>query len=108
MIFTTTDAIEGHRVERYLGVMTVEVVLGVNFVRDLFGAVRDEIGGRAGALEAALEDARDAAFKKLHRQAAASGANAVVGIALDYETAGAQNGMWLVTVTGTAVQVVPA
>jgi uncharacterized protein YbjQ (UPF0145 family) len=104
MIFTTTSFIEGHPVRQYLGILAVEVVLGVNLVRDLFGGVRDAIGGQSGSLEKALAEARDAAFKKLERQAQAIGADAVVGIAMDYETAGATNGMWVVTLTGTAVR----
>jgi uncharacterized protein YbjQ (UPF0145 family) len=104
MIFTTTPSIEGREVSRYCGVIASEAVIGVNAVRDLFGSVRDVVGGRSPSLEKALQEARDAAFAGLERRAAEAQADAVLSICIEYGTAGAQNGMWFVSVVGTAVQ----
>jgi uncharacterized protein YbjQ (UPF0145 family) len=104
MIVTTTDAIEGRRVTQYLGVVAGEAILGVNIFRDLFSGIRDIIGGRAGGYQAALRDARQAAFADLEEAAKAVGADAILGVDVDYEVLGKENGMLMVSVNGTAVK----
>lgn len=105
MLLTTTPTIEGRKITQYLGVVSSEAVIGANIVRDLFAKVRDIVGGRSGSYEAVLADARAAALEALEQEAAARGANAVVGIDLDYEVLGEANGMLMVTASGTAVVV---
>jgi uncharacterized protein YbjQ (UPF0145 family) len=103
LILTTTPAIDGKRVTHYLGVVTGEAVLGANLFRDLFAGIRDIVGGRSGAYEEELRRARDLAFEDLQEAAAELGANAVVGIDIDYELLGEKNGMLMVSLSGTAV-----
>jgi uncharacterized protein YbjQ (UPF0145 family) len=103
MITTTTPNIEGRRITKYLGVVTGEAVLGANIFRDFFAGITDIIGGRSGAYEKELRKARDIAFEELRAAARDLGANAVVGIDLDYEVLGEKNGMMMVSVSGTAV-----
>jgi uncharacterized protein YbjQ (UPF0145 family) len=103
MILTTTPTIDGKRVTHYFGVETGEVVVGANLFRDLFAGIRDIVGGRSGAYEKELRKARDLAFAGLQEAAAQLGANAVVGIAIDYEVLGEKNGMLMVSISGTAV-----
>jgi uncharacterized protein YbjQ (UPF0145 family) len=105
MLMTTTPNIEGRRITRYLGIVTGEAIIGANIFSDFFARVRDIVGGRAGAYESALADARETAMKELADGAARLGANAVVGVDLDYEVLGQTNGMLMVTVSGTAVVV---
>jgi len=103
MILTTTPGVEGRPIREYLGIVTGEAVLGANIFRDLFAGVRDVVGGRSGAYEKELRRAREIAFQELEEAAAARGANAVVGVDIDYEVLGANNGMLMVTASGTAV-----
>jgi len=103
MILSTTPALQGREVERYLGLVFGDAVLGVNVVKDLLGSVRDFIGGRSGTYERELGAARDAAMQGLVAQARELGADAVVGIDLDYEVLGANSGMLMVSASGTAV-----
>ena len=103
MILSTTATIQGHQVERYLGVVFGDAVLGVNVVKDLLGSVRDFIGGRSGTYERELGTARDTAMRELLAQAQSLGADAVIGIDLDYEVLGANGGMLMVSASGTAV-----
>ncbi len=103
MILTTTPTIDGRRITRYLGVVTGEAVLGANLFRDLFASIRDIVGGRSGSYEKELRRARDLAFEELQEAAAQLGANAVVGIDIDYEVLGEKNGMLMVSISGTAV-----
>jgi uncharacterized protein YbjQ (UPF0145 family) len=103
MIITTTPTIEGHRITRYLGVVTGEAIVGANIFRDMFAGVRDIVGGRSGAYENELRKAREIAFKEMEELAIHLGANAVVGVDLDYEVLGEKNGMLMVSVNGTAV-----
>ena len=103
MILTTTPTIEGKRITGYLGVVTGEAIIGANIFSDFFAKVRDIVGGRAGAYENALADARKIAMDDLQAAAAKLGANAVIGIDLDYEVLGQNNGMLMVSVSGTAV-----
>jgi len=105
MILTTTPNIEGKRIARYAGIVTGEAIIGANMFSDFFAKVRDIVGGRAGAYENALADARRIAFEDMEQAARKVGANAVVGIDLDYEVLGQTNGMLMVSVSGTAVVV---
>ena len=103
MIQTTTPSVEGRAITEYLGVVTGEAILGANIVRDLFAGIRDIVGGRAGAYEEELRKAREIAMEELATEAQQLGADAVVGIDLDYETVG-QGSMLMVTASGTAVR----
>jgi len=94
----------GAKIERYLGVVNGEAIIGANIFRDLFSSVRDVVGGRAGGYERALAGARDAALDELKRAAKELGANGIVGIDFDYEVLGETNGMMMVCVSGTAVK----
>lgn len=103
MLLSTTALIEGRPVSRYLGVVTGEAIIGANIVRDLFASVRDIVGGRSATYERALAEARETAMKEMQERAQQLGANAVIGIDLDYEVLGQANGMLMVSVSGTAV-----
>ena len=105
MIVTTTPSIEGKRITRYCGVIAGEAILGANIFKDLFAGIRDIIGGRSGAYEKELARAREIAFEELRERAAALGANAVVGIDIDYEVVGQNGSMLMVSISGTAVVV---
>lgn len=101
MIMTTTPSIEGRPIENYLGIVTGEAIMGANVVRDLFASITDIVGGRSGAYETKLAQARQIAMEEMSNQARRMGANAVVGIDLDYEVI--REGMLMVTASGTAV-----
>ena len=103
VILSTTTMIEGRQVTQYLGVVTGEAILGANIVKDLFAGIRDIVGGRSGAYEQELRNAREIAFTELSAAAEQMGADAVIGIDLDYETVG-QGSMLMVAVSGTAVK----
>jgi uncharacterized protein YbjQ (UPF0145 family) len=103
MLMTTTTVIEGRPVSRYLGVVTGEAIIGANIFRDLFASVRDIVGGRSATYERALAEARDVALSEMQARAQELGANAVIGIDVDYEVLGQSNGMLMVAVSGTAV-----
>ena len=105
MLMTTTPSVEGKQIVRYLGVVTGETIIGANVFRDFLAGVRDFFGGRSGSYEAVLREAKDTALVEMARQAEALGANAVVGIDLDYETVGGSGSMLMVTCSGTAVRV---
>ena len=105
MLMTTTPSVEGKRIVRYLGVVTGETIIGANVFRDFLAGVRDFFGGRFASYEAVLREAKDTALEEMARQAEALGANAVVGIDLDYETVGGSGSMLMVTCSGTAVRV---
>ena len=105
MIVTTTPTLEGKRIVRYLGIVTGEAILGANIFKDFFAGIRDIVGGRSAAYEAELRKARDIALDEIEAAARDLGANAVIGIDLDYETVGAQGGMLMVSASGTAVVV---
>lgn len=104
MILTTTPSIDGKPVREYLGVVTGEVIVGANIFRDLFASVRDIVGGRSGAYEGALRDARREAFAEIEAEARDKGANAVIGIDIDYEVIGQNGSMLMVSISGTAVR----
>lgn len=105
MLLTTTPSVEGKHIVRYCGVITGEAILGANVFKDLFAGIRDIVGGRSATYERELQRARDIAMRELEERAAQAGANAVVGIDLDYEVLGRDNGMLMVSASGTAVVV---
>ncbi|MBN8832673.1 MAG: heavy metal-binding domain-containing protein [Sphingomonadales bacterium] len=105
MIVTTTPSIEGRPVQRYCGIVTGEVIVGANLFRDLFASIRDIVGGRSGAYEEVLGRAREEALAEVRSRAASLGANAVIGLDLDYEVLGSNGSMLMVSATGTAVYV---
>lgn len=105
MLITTTNTIEGKKIQNYHGIVVGEAILGANIFKDLFAVVRDVVGGRAGAYEDELRKAREIALKELEDCATEAGANAVVGIDIDYETVGKGGSMLMVTAAGTAVTI---
>lgn len=107
MISSTTPSIEGQPVQEYLGIVTGESIVGANIFRDLFAGIRDIVGGRSGSYEKVLGDARRTAIAEMEAEARNRGADAVIGVDLDYEVLGAQNGMLMVSASGTAVRLGP-
>ncbi len=105
MIVTTTPSVEGKSIAEYLGIVTGEAIMGANLFKDLFAGIRDMVGGRSATYERELQNARDIALQEMSQRAAQIGANAVVGVDLDYEVLGQTNGMLMVSVSGTAVQI---
>jgi uncharacterized protein YbjQ (UPF0145 family) len=103
MLMTTTPSIEGKKIRTYLGIVSGEAILGANLFKDLFASVRDIVGGRSAAYEQELIKAREIALKEVESEAARRGANAVIGIDLDYEVVGQGGSMLMVTACGTAV-----
>jgi uncharacterized protein YbjQ (UPF0145 family) len=104
MIVTTTATLQDRKISQYLGLVTGESILGANIFRDMFAGIRDIVGGRAGAYEKVLRDARSMAVEEMLAEARKLGANAVIGVDVDYETVGGGT-MLMVSVSGTAVQV---
>jgi uncharacterized protein YbjQ (UPF0145 family) len=104
MILTTTTSIEGRPVREYVGIVTGEAILGANIFKDLFAGIRDIVGGRSGAYEEELRKARAIALEELSEAARQVGAEAVVGVDIDYETVGQGGSMLMVTASGTAVR----
>jgi uncharacterized protein YbjQ (UPF0145 family) len=104
MILSTTTTIEGRPVREYLGIVTGEVIVGANIFKDLFAGIRDIVGGRSGAYEGALRDARREAFGEIAAEARGLGADAVIGVDIDYEVIGQNGSMLMVSVSGTAVR----
>lgn len=105
MIITTTPSIEGRSITEYHGIVVGEAIMGANIVRDVFASITDIVGGRSGAYESKLQDARDTALSELEDRARAKGANAVVGVDLDYEVVGNSGSMLMVSASGTAVTI---
>lgn len=103
MIITTTPGIDGKRIREYRGIVTGEAILGANIFRDLFAGLRDIVGGRSAAYEKELRNAREIAVAEMSASASEQGANAIVGVDIDYEVLGQNNGMMMVSVSGTAV-----
>jgi len=103
MIITTTPNIEGKKIVKYLGVVTGEAIIGANFVKDIFASIRDIVGGRAGSYEEGLRKAKNIALTEIQQNARSLGANAIVGIDLDFETIGGSGSMLMVSASGTAV-----
>jgi uncharacterized protein YbjQ (UPF0145 family) len=104
MIITTTTSVEGRPVQEYVGIVTGEAILGANIFKDLFAGIRDIVGGRSGAYEEELRKARTIALDELGEAARQIGADAVIGVDLDYETVGQGGSMLMVTASGTAVR----
>jgi uncharacterized protein YbjQ (UPF0145 family) len=107
MIYATTSTIQGREVEAYLGVVFGDAVLGVNVFKDLMASIRDVVGGRSGTYERELANARDNAMTALTAQAQRLGADAIIGIDIDYEVLGSNNGMLMVSASGTAIRLKP-
>jgi uncharacterized protein YbjQ (UPF0145 family) len=105
MLVTTTPNIEGRRITKYCGIVAGEAILGANVFKDVFAGIRDLVGGRSATYERELQRARDIAVEELQQRAADLGANAVIGVDLDYEVLGQGNGMLMVSASGTAVVV---
>ncbi|HCK24546.1 MAG: heavy metal-binding domain-containing protein [Bacteroides graminisolvens] len=105
MLITTTPTIEGKRITNYYGIVSGETIIGANVFRDLFASIRDIVGGRSGAYEEVLREAKETALREMQDQAARMGANAVIGVDLDYETVGGSGSMLMVTASGTAVYI---
>ena len=103
MILSTTPTIEGQPIREYMGVVTGEAIIGANVFKDFFASVRDIVGGRAGSYEKVLRDAKDISLQEMVKRAKEMGANAVVGIDIDYETIGDKGSMLMVATSGTAV-----
>jgi uncharacterized protein YbjQ (UPF0145 family) len=104
MLVTTTNTLEGRRITEYKGLVAGEAILGANLFRDLFASIRDIVGGRSGSYEKVLNDARQTAVAEMTDKAARLGANAVIGVDIDYETVGTNGSMLMVTACGTAVR----
>lgn len=105
MLVTTTNTVEGRRIVEYRGLVAGEAILGANMFRDLFASIRDIVGGRSGSYERVLNDARQTAIAEMTDKAAELGANAVIGVDIDYETVGSNGSMLMVTACGTAVRI---
>jgi len=103
MLVTTTNSIEGRKVLKYIGLVSGETIIGANIFKDLFASIRDVVGGRSGSYEQVLREAKDTAINEMQQYASALGANAIIGVDLDYETVGSGGSMLLVAATGTAV-----
>lgn len=104
MLITTTNNVEGKQITDYYGMVTGEAIIGANIFKDFFAAITDVVGGRSGAYERALKDAKDIAMKEMQERAQAMGANAIIAVDLDYETVGKDSGMLMVSASGTAVR----
>lgn len=107
MIVTTTPDVQSHRIAEYRGIVTGEAILGANVFRDFFAGIRDIVGGRSGGYEKSLREAREIALDEMKAEAVKLGANAVIGVDLDYETVGQQGSMLMVSASGTAVVIEP-
>ncbi len=105
MIITTTPSVEGKKISQYLGIVTGEAIMGANMFKDLFASITDILGGRSGAYEKELIQAKDIALGEMQERAQGLGANAIVGVDLDYEVLGRNNSMLMVSASGTAVRV---
>jgi uncharacterized protein YbjQ (UPF0145 family) len=103
MILSTTPTLENKKITSYLGIVTGEAIIGANLFRDIFAGIRDIVGGRSGTYEEVLREAKDNALAEMTDNARRLGANAIVGIDLDYETVGTNGSMLMVTASGTAV-----
>lgn len=103
MIISTTPTIEGHRIVEYKGIVTGETIIGANIVKDFFAGIRDIVGGRSSSYEEVLLEGKETSLREMQERAAQMGANAIVGIDLDYETIGGNGSMLMVAASGTAV-----
>lgn len=105
MLITTTNVVEGRPVQEYLGVINAQSIIGANIFKDIFAGLRDVFGGRSKTYERVLEQAKEDALRELTEKAQAIGANAVIGVDLDFETVGSGGSMLMVIATGTAVRI---
>lgn len=105
MLITTTDTVQGREITDYLGIVSGQAIYGANVFRDLFAGIRDIVGGRSGSYESVLADGAKEALGDMQAEAEAMGANAIVGISVDYESVGKEGSMLMVAVSGTAVRV---
>lgn len=105
MIVTTTNSLEGYKIVEYKGIVFGEIITGVNFIKDIGASIRDFIGGRSQSYESELLLARDESLKEIIQRANDLGANAIVGVKMDYEMLGKTNSMMMVTCSGTAVRI---
>jgi uncharacterized protein YbjQ (UPF0145 family) len=103
MLLTTTPSLEGKRITKYMGIVTGETIIGANVFRDIFASIRDIVGGRSASYEEVLREAKNTALQEMQTRAQEMGADAVIGVDLDYETVGGSGSMLMVTVSGTAV-----
>lgn len=103
MIAVTTNELEGKKIVKYIGIVTGEAIIGANIVKDFFAGIRDIVGGRSKSYEEGLREAKDIALREMQEQANQLGANAVIGVDLDYETLGRNGSMLMVSASGTAV-----
>ena len=103
MIAVTTNELEGKKIVKYIGIVTGEAIIGANIVKDFFSGIRDIVGGRSKSYEEGLREAKDIALREMQEQAIRLGANAVIGVDLDYETLGRNGSMLMVSASGTAV-----
>ena len=106
MIITTTNKIEGKTIVNYIGIVTGETIIGANFVKDIFASITDFFGGRSESYERVLREAKDTALRELEQRANQMNANAIVGVSFNYEAIGKTSSMLMVTVTGTAVNII--
>lgn len=104
IILSTTNGIDSKPIKEYLGIVTGETIIGANIFKDFFAGIRDIVGGRSGSYEKVLREAKDTALREMTDSAMRLGADAVIGIDLDYETVGANGGMLMVAASGTAVK----
>ncbi|WP_420575824.1 heavy metal-binding domain-containing protein [Ekhidna sp.] len=104
MLLTTTNSVEGKTISTYYGMVTGEAIIGANIFKDIFASITDIVGGRSGAYEKSLRDAKNIAIQEMIEAARALGANAILAIDLDYETLGKDSGMMMVSANGTAVK----
>ena len=104
MLLTTTNTVEGKTISTYYGMVTGEAIIGANIFKDFFASITDIVGGRSGAYEKSLKDAKNIAVQEMMEAARSLGANAVIAIDLDYETVGKDAGMLMVSASGTAVK----
>jgi uncharacterized protein YbjQ (UPF0145 family) len=105
MLITTTNSIEGKPVQHYVGIVTAQAIIGANIFKDFFAGIRDIVGGRSGTYEKVIEEAKENALEELQQKANRLGANAVIGVDLDFETVGNNGSMLMVVATGTAVKI---
>jgi uncharacterized protein YbjQ (UPF0145 family) len=103
MLLTTTSTVQGREIDQYYGLVSGETIIGANIVKDFFAGITDIVGGRSGSYERVLKEAKEDALREMSNQAIALGANAIIGIDLDYETIGSS--MLMVTAAGTAVKI---
>lgn len=104
MIITTTNSLDTHEIREYVGIVSGETIIGANIIKDFFAGIRDIVGGRSGSYERVLKEAKDTSLREMEERARMMGADAIIGVDLDYETVGANGGMLMVTASGTAVK----